>query len=120
MLCRAHNTLYAQCLLSHALTNHGWEVQNALLEKIYYAHFTEDRPFDVESLVDIVQSMDGPLDPSEVRQMLESGELEKSILEEAAMHSGNMPGVPSFFFNGEQGCSGAQEASAFMQMLMDA
>jgi predicted DsbA family dithiol-disulfide isomerase len=113
-------SLYAQCLLKHTLKTHGWEVQNQLLEKLFLAHFTEERGYDIDSLVFTVQNMDGPIDAAEVRALLESGELEEEVKEEAAMHSDNMPGVPSFFFNGSKGCSGAQEASALMQMLQEA
>lgn len=117
---RLANTVYAQCLLAHTLNTHGWKVQNELMEKLYYAFFTEGKYPDIDMLVSVVQQMDGPIDPVEVRRLLESGELEQAVLDEAAVHSGNMPGVPSFFFNGTQGCSGAQEASTFMQMLHDA
>ncbi len=108
------NTLDAHQLVQLART-HG--VQDAVLERLYRAYFTEQRSvFDPESLVAL--GGEAGLDVSEARQALLSGAFIDAVagdLNEA--RSLGITGVPFFVVDGKYGVSGAQPAETFSQLL---
>ena len=108
------NTLDAHQLVQLART-HG--LQDAMLERIYRAYFTEQRSlFDRESLVSL--GSEAGLDATEARQALEHGAFVDAVagdLNEAK--SLGVTGVPFFVVDGRYGVSGAQPVEVFGQVL---
>jgi predicted DsbA family dithiol-disulfide isomerase len=108
------NTLDAHQLLHLALT-HG--LQDAMLERLYRAYFTEQRSlFDRDSLVTL--SSEAGLDASEARQALEEGAFTDAVAKDLndAKRLG-VTGVPFFVVDGRYAVSGAQPAEVFSQLL---
>jgi predicted DsbA family dithiol-disulfide isomerase len=108
------NTLDAHQLV-HLARTHG--LQDAVLERIYRAYFTEQRSlFDPESLVTL--GGEAGLDESEARQALERGSFAAAVaadLNEA--RALGVTGVPFFVVDRRYGVSGAQQAEVFGQVL---
>lgn len=111
------NTLTAHRLLGLAEREHGAEVQRALLDKLFEAHFT--RGIDVadhEQLADLGASVG--MDRARVLAYLASDEgLAETREAVAQARRIGVRAVPTFVFDGEYAVEGAQPASVFLQVL---
>jgi predicted DsbA family dithiol-disulfide isomerase len=95
-------------------------VQDAVVERLYRAHFIEQRSiFDRESLVSL--ATEAGLDPAEVRDTLERDVYVEAVkADNAEAHSLGANGVPFFVLNNRLGVSGAQPVDVFSQALAQA
>ncbi len=111
------NTLMAHRLLGLAEREYGAEVQRALSEKLFEAHFT--RGIDVadhERLADLAASVG--MDRERVQAYLASDEgLAETREALAQARRIGVRAVPTFVFDGEYAVEGAQPASVFLQVL---
>jgi predicted DsbA family dithiol-disulfide isomerase len=111
---RSGNTRDAHRLLSLALDH---DVQEALLERLYRAHFTEQRSiFDHDSLAALAVA--AGLDEPEVSATLSTSAYDERVEtdEEQARMLG-INGVPFFIFDRRYAVSGAQPAEVLRQVL---
>ncbi len=108
------NTVDAHRLLHLA---RGRGMQGELLERLYRAHFTEQRSvFDLESLVALAAEVG--LDTGEAAGMLRSDACTDAVeadLREAREHG--ISGVPYYLFDQRHAVSGAQSAETFSEVL---
>ena len=92
-------------------------VQDAIVERLYRAHFTEQRSiFDRESLAELASETG--LDPAEVRDTLGRDSYAAAVAadnDEARSLGAN--GVPFFVVDGKYGISGAQAVDVFARAL---
>jgi predicted DsbA family dithiol-disulfide isomerase len=108
------NTLDAHQLVHLA---HEYGHQDAMLERLYRAYFTESRSvFDRESLVELAQ--DVGVDRDTARTALSEGRYASGVHEdmELARRIG-ITGVPFFVIDNRYGVSGAQASSTFLEAL---
>lgn len=114
---QAVNTLTAHRLLRFAEQEAGPDVQRALADKLFEAHFTNgDNIADAELLVDLAAKVG--LERKQVQAYLASDEGQAEVQEEInqAQRLG-IRAVPTFVFDGQKAVEGAQPPSAFLQML---
>jgi predicted DsbA family dithiol-disulfide isomerase len=114
---RSGNTFDAHQLLQFAKTR---GVQDALLERLYRAYFTEQRSiFERDSLVAL--AADVGLDAAEARAVLEENRFAAAVEEDidTARRLG-ANGVPFFVIDGRLGISGAQPPAVFVEALQRA
>jgi predicted DsbA family dithiol-disulfide isomerase len=108
------NTVDAHRLL-HLARERG--MQEILLERLYRAHFTEQRSvFDPESLAALAAEVG--LDADEAAGMMRGDMYADAVsadLREARGHA--IGGVPHYLFDGRHGVSGAQATESFGQVL---
>ncbi len=108
------NTFDAHRLL-HLAQHRG--IQGAVLERLYRAHFTEQRSiFDEESLVAL--AAEAGLDAAEAMGVLRGDAYADAVaadLREARGHG--VGGVPYYLFDHRQAVSGAQPAELFTKAL---
>lgn len=111
---RSGNTVDAHRLV-HLAAERG--LGEAMLERLYRAHFTELRSiFEAGSLVEI--AAEAGLDTDEARSVLEGDAyLDRVRGDEAVARSLGISGVPFFVIDGTFGVSGAQPVDAFAQAL---
>jgi predicted DsbA family dithiol-disulfide isomerase len=111
------NTFDGHQLLHLAMAR---DLQDAVLERLYRAYFTEQRSlFDRESLVAVVD--EAGLDASEARRALDGDLYSNAVmadLQEA--RALGVTGVPFFVLDGRYGVSGAQAVSVFTDALSQA
>lgn len=111
------NTFTAHRLLRLAEREYGAEVQRALADKLFAAHFSEGGDVsDHELLTSLAESVG--MDPERVRTYLATGEGEaetKAEIEEARRLG--ITAVPTFVFEGKWAVQGAQPASTFLRAL---
>jgi predicted DsbA family dithiol-disulfide isomerase len=106
------NTLDAHRLVHHA-AQHG--IQDAVIERLYRAHFTELRSlFDDDSLATLAEEA-GLTDAREVLASDEHADEVAADHQQASALGAN--GVPFFVFDGRYSVSGAQGADVFAQAL---
>jgi predicted DsbA family dithiol-disulfide isomerase len=111
------NTLDAHQLVHLA---HGHGHQDAMIERLYRAYFTEGRSvFDHESLVELAG--DVGLDRDAARNALSEGRYVSAVRDdiETARRIG-ITGVPFFVIDGRYGISGAQPSATFLEALITA
>ena len=91
--------------------------QAALLERLYRAHFTEQRSvFDLESLAALAG--EGGLDSDEVAAVLRGDTYENVVdADRRAAREHGIGGVPFYLFDGRHGVSGAQPTESFSKVL---
>jgi len=108
------NTMDAHQLVHLA---RGYGLENAMLERLYRAYFTEERSvFDHDSLVALAE--DVGLDPRVAREALEQNLFTEAVTadaEEAGFYGAT--GVPFFVVAGRYGVSGAQPTELFSKVL---
>jgi predicted DsbA family dithiol-disulfide isomerase len=96
------------------------DLQDAVLERLYRAYFTEQRSlFDRDSLVALVS--EAGLDADEARRALEGDLYRNAVtadLQEA--RALGISGVPFFVLDGRHAVSGAQAVSVFTDALSQA
>ena len=109
---RTGNTMDAHRLV-HLGHEHG--IQDRVLERLFRAHFSENRSlFDEESLDVLGQEAGLP----DVREFLRSGRYENEVIaDHRRAHELGVRGVPFFLFDGRYGVSGAQSREVFSQAL---
>jgi predicted DsbA family dithiol-disulfide isomerase len=111
------NTFDAHRLL-HLARERG--IQGASIERLYRAHFTEQRSiFDLESLVAL--AAEAGLDADEATGVLRGDAYTDAVaadLREARGHG--IGGVPHYLFDGRSAVSGAQPAALFTKALTQA
>ena len=111
------NTFDAHRLLHLALER---DMQGAVLERLYRAHFTEQRSiFDEESLVAL--AIEAGLDADEAVGVLRGDVYADAVaadLREAREHG--IGGVPYYLFDGRLAVSGAQPSEIFAESLVRA
>ena len=109
---RTGNTMDAHRLV-HLGHEHG--IQDRVLERLFRAHFSENRSlFDEESLDVLGQEAGLP----DVREFLRSGRYENEVIaDHRQAHELGVRGVPFFLFDGRYGVSGAQSREVFSQAL---
>jgi predicted DsbA family dithiol-disulfide isomerase len=108
------NTFDAHQLV-HLAATHG--LQDAMLERLYRAYFTEQRSvFDRESLRTLAS--EAGVDTSEARRALEAGTFADAVANDLndAKRLG-VTGVPFFVVDNRYAVSGAQPAEVFSQLL---
>jgi predicted DsbA family dithiol-disulfide isomerase len=109
---RTGNTMDA-----HRLVHLGREqgIQDAVIERLFRAHFTENRSlFDEESLV----ALGTEAGLADVREFLRSGRHEDAVIaDHRRAHELGARGVPFFVIDGRYGVSGAQSVEVFLQAL---
>jgi predicted DsbA family dithiol-disulfide isomerase len=107
---------------AHALVHLGKErgIADAVLERLYRAHFTEQRSlFTHESLVEL--AAEAGLDPNEARQVLSAGTYGEAVdADGREARALGADGVPFFVIDNRYGVSGAQPTDVFSQVLDDA
>jgi predicted DsbA family dithiol-disulfide isomerase len=106
------NTLDAHRLVRHAAQ---CGIQDAVIERLYRAHFTERRSlFDDESLASLAEEA-GLRD---ARRVLAGGEhADEAVADHEQANALGANGVPFFVFDGRYSVSGAQGADVFAQAL---
>jgi predicted DsbA family dithiol-disulfide isomerase len=111
------NTLDAHQLLQLGRA-HG--VQDAVLERLYRAYFTEQRSvFDRDSLITLAG--EAGLDQAEVRDVLERDAYADAVAADVhEARSLGVSGVPFFVLGGRYGVSGAQATEVFTEALTTA
>ena len=104
--------------VSHLARARG--VQDAVVERLYRAHFIEQRSiFDRQSLTAL--AAEAGLDPSDVRDTLERDAYAAAVTaDNAEAHSLGANGVPFFVLDGRLGVSGAQAVEVFSEALEQA
>ena len=109
---RTGNTMDAHRLV-HLGHEHG--IQDRVIERLYRAHFTENRSlFDEESLDVLAREAGLP----DVREFLRSGRYENEVIaDHRSAHELGVRGVPFFLIDGRYGVSGAQSVEVFSQAL---
>lgn len=113
----AANTLDAHRLLRLAEQEHGPEVQRALAEGLFRAHFSEGRDVGDAGVLAEIAAGTG-MDPERTREYLISGEGTREVKEEiAGAQRLGITAVPTFVFEGKYAVQGAQPTSAFLQAL---
>jgi predicted DsbA family dithiol-disulfide isomerase len=116
------NTLSGNSRDAHRLVHLAREkgVQNAVLERLYRAYFTEGKSlFDRDVLAEI--GGEAGLDPTEVKQVLSSDRFEAEVTaDENQARAFGISGVPFFVIDGRYGISGAQPTALFAQALQQA
>lgn len=114
---QAVNTERAHRLMRLAERERGAEVQRALADKLFAAHFTDGFDVgDVETLAELAASVG--MDAERVRAHLASEEgVEELRAELAAARELGVHAVPAFVFEGRYVVEGAQSASTFLQVL---
>lgn len=92
-------------------------LQQVLLERLYRAHFTEQRSvFDVSSLAALAGEVG--LDPDDVAAMLRGTMYEEAVgADRVAAQAHGIRGVPYYLFDQRHGVSGAQAAESFRSVL---
>ncbi|MEU4823328.1 DsbA family oxidoreductase [Actinomadura citrea] len=92
-------------------------VQGAVVEALFKAYFTDERPvFDRDTLVDVVA--EAGLDAAEARDVLASGKFASEVdTEQSAARDIGATGVPFFVIDRRYGVSGAQPSETFAQVL---
>lgn len=109
---RTGNTMDA-----HRLVHLGHErgIQDLVIERLYRAHFTDNRSlFDRESLT--VLGTEAGLD--DVEAFLETRRYEDAVIaDHRQAHELGVRGVPFFLIDGRYGVSGAQSVEVFSQAL---
>jgi predicted DsbA family dithiol-disulfide isomerase len=119
---RLHGTVTGNTLDAHQLVHLAKEQgsQDAMLERLYRAYFTEGRSvFDEESLVEL--AADVALDRGAARAALREGRYLSAVRSdmELAQRIG-ITGVPFFVIDGRYGISGAQPPAAFLEAFATA
>ena len=113
----AVNTLAAHRLLRLALEAYGAEVQRALAEKLFAAHFTNGQDVaDHATLADLAEGVG--MDRDRALDYLASGEGRDEV--NAAIEHAQRLGiraVPTFVFDGRAAVQGAQPPASFVQVL---
>lgn len=100
---------------SHLAKNHG--LQDKAEERLFSAYFTEGKnTADHNTLVQL--GADIGLDPTEVRQMLDSNDFAEKVNNDIyEAHQIGVRGVPFFLIGNKYAVSGAQESVTFLQGL---
>ncbi len=113
----AVNTLDAHRLLRLAEREHRPEVQHAVAEALFRAHFSEGRNIgDPAVLAEIAEA--AGMDAEQVREHLASEEGTREVKQEIAQAQRlGITAVPTFVFQGKYAVQGAQPTSAFLQAL---
>ena len=95
-------------------------VQDAAIERLYRAHFTERRSiFDSGSLVTLAG--EAGLDPQEVRRVLDDATYGDAVeADNVEARSLGVTGVPFFVLDGRHGIAGAQPPELFAEALRQA
>jgi predicted DsbA family dithiol-disulfide isomerase len=111
------NTRTAHRLLRLAEREYGPDVQRALLERLFDAHFSKGGDVaDTDLLTRL--AVEAGMDEQRVRDYLASGEgaaeLEREFDHARAL---GVRSVPTFVFDGQYAVEGAQPASTFLQVL---
>ncbi|GAA2154509.1 DsbA family oxidoreductase [Actinomadura napierensis] len=111
------NTADAHRLVRLAGEQGGQGVQDAVVEALYKAHFTDGRSiFDRDSLVSV--AAEAGLDPEAARATLASSEFTDEVdADQREAQRLGATGVPFFVVDRRYGVSGAQPAEAFTQVL---
>ncbi len=111
------NTMDAHQIVHLGLA-HG--LQDAVVERLYRAHFTEQRSiFDRESLVTL--AAEAGLDPAGARDALQRDAYVEAVnADNAEARSLGCTGVPFFVLDHRLGVSGAQPAEVFADALSQA
>lgn len=113
----AVNTLTAHRLLRLAEHEYGAEVQRALVERLFAAHFTDGANVADHDLLTEYAVAVG-MDEARVREYLASEEgLAETRADLDAARARGIQAVPTFVFEGQWAVQGAQPASAFLQVL---
>lgn len=109
---RTGNTMDAHRVV-HLGREHG--IQDRVIERLYRAHFTENRSlFDEESLAGLGQEAGLP----DVAEFLRSGRYENEVIaDHRQAHEFGVRGVPFFLIDGRYGVSGAQSVEVFSQAI---
>jgi predicted DsbA family dithiol-disulfide isomerase len=109
---RTGNTMDAHRLV-HLGHEHG--IQDSVIERLFRAHFTENRSlFDEESLRVLGEEAGLP----DVQEFLRSGRYESQVIaDHRQAHELGARGVPFFVIDGRYGVSGAQSVEVFSQAL---
>jgi predicted DsbA family dithiol-disulfide isomerase len=109
---RTGNTMNA-----HRLVHLGRErgIQDAVIERLFRAHFTENRSlFDEESLA----TLGTEAGLADAREFLRSGRYEDAVItDHRRAHELGARGVPFFVIDGRYGLSGAQSVEVFLLAL---
>ncbi len=92
-------------------------VQERVIERLYRAHFTEQRSiFDRDSLVTL--AVDAGLEAEEVRRVLDEGTYADAVREDNQQaRAYGASGVPFFVIDSRYGVSGAQPTEVFADAL---
>jgi len=92
-------------------------LQDAVLERLYKAHFVEGRSiFDARALAEL--GAEAGLEAEEIRQVLEAGRYDGAIQADVReAQSIGVRGVPFFVIDRRYGVSGAQPKEAFTEVL---
>lgn len=111
------NTLDAHRLLWLALQEYGPDTQAALKDRLLRAYFSEGGDVgDAAELADL--AAEAGLDRERAAAFLAGGEgLAETRAEIAHAQAIGVSAVPTFVFEGTRAVQGAQEASAFLQVL---
>jgi predicted DsbA family dithiol-disulfide isomerase len=113
----AVNTFRAHRLLRLALAENGAEVQRALVERLFAAHFTDGGDVSDADLLTRLATAAG-MDEERVRSHLASDEGEAALRAEMAeARDMGIRAVPTFLIDGKYVVEGAQSPSAFLQAL---
>lgn len=113
----AANTLDAHRLLRLAEGEHGAEVQHALAEALFQAHFSEGRDIADRAVLTELAGRAG-MEAERARAYLDSAEGAAEVRAEIEQAQAmGISAVPTFVFEGKWAVQGAQPASAFLQAL---
>ncbi|HEY0995250.1 MAG TPA: DsbA family oxidoreductase [Gemmatimonadaceae bacterium] len=113
----AANTFDAHRLMWLAEREHGADVQRALGERLFRAHFAEGRDIgDAEALAELAAA--AGMDASRARAFLGTDEGTDEVRRQVAeAQEMGITAVPTFVFDDRYAVQGAQPTSAFLQVL---
>lgn len=113
----AANTFDAHRVMWLAEREHGADVQRALGERLFRAHFAEGGDIGDAELLATLAAECG-IDAGRVRALLASGEGTDEVRREiATAQELGITAVPTFVFDDRYAVQGAQPTSAFLQVL---
>jgi len=111
---RYPNTLAAHALIESVIDD--TVKQNALMEAVFKAYFTDGIYPDVENLTKIAESCG--LDKNRATQvMTDKSKLDAAFEAAVEWSRKGVSGVPMFFMNGQKMVSGAQNADALARLI---
>ncbi|XP_060083162.1 uncharacterized protein LOC132562437 [Ylistrum balloti] len=110
------STLKPHALLEYAKDKNGGIYQNDVAEKLFKKYFTDGDVLGEETLLGVAD--EAGLDRSEVSSYLNDKDTLRKVFTTATQWSSQgISGVPTFYFNGKQVFSGAQETDTFVKMF---
>lgn len=110
------STLKSHALMDYAKEKNGGIHQNDVAEKLFKKYFTDGDKLMEDTVLGVAE--EAGFDRNEVTAHINNQEVLQGVLQTASQWSmQGVSGVPTFFINGKQVFSGAQDVNAFVKMF---